>query len=105
MKERWKMKAILLITLALSLSACAMPSTTVRSTDTRPRLAFDGAPKGAMVYVDGLPMGEAEKFDGQPEVLVVEPGTHVVTIKDGKGSILLERKVYVESELKTLKVQ
>jgi len=104
MKEHWKMKAFLVITLALSLSACAMPATTVRTTDTRPSLAFDGAPKGATVYIDGLPMGDAEKYDGQPEVLVVEPGTHLVTIKDGKGSILLERKVYVESEIKTLKV-
>ena len=104
MKEHWKMKAFLVITLALSLSACAMPATTVRTTDTRPSLAFVGAPKGATVYIDGLPMGDAEKYDGQPEVLVVEPGTHLVTIKDGKGSILLERKVYVESEIKTLKV-
>jgi len=98
------MKAILLITFSLFLSACAMPSTTVRTSDTRPSLAFEGAPNGAMVYIDGIPMGDAEKYDGQPGVLVVEPGTHLVTIKDGKGSILLERKVYVESELKTLKV-
>ncbi len=98
------MKAFLLITLALFLSACAMPATTVRTSDTRPSLAFDGAPKGTMVYIDGLPMGDAEKYDGQPEVLVVEPGTHLVTIKDGNGSIILERKVYVESEIKTLKV-
>jgi hypothetical protein len=104
MKEHRKMKAFLLITLALSLSACAMPATTVRTTDTRPGLAFDGAPKGATVYIDGFPMGDAEKYDGQPGVLVVEPGTHLVLIRDGKGSILLERKVYVESELKILKV-
>ena len=42
--------------------------------------------------------GDAEKYDGQPEVLVVEPGTHLVTIKDGKGSIILERKVYVRAK-------
>jgi len=98
------MKAFLLIAFALFLSTCAMPATTVRTTDTRPSLAFDGAPNGATVYVDGLPMGDAEKYDGQPGVLVVEPGTHLVTVKDVKGSILLERKVYVESEIKTLKV-
>ena len=99
------MKAFLLITLVLFLSACAMPATTVRTSDTRPSLAFDGAPKGATIYIDGLPMGDADKYDGQPEVLVVEPGTHLVTIKDGKGSIILDRKVFVESEIKTLKVQ
>jgi hypothetical protein len=98
------MRKLLIVALALSLTACAMPSTTVRTTDTRPSLAFEGAPGGATVYVDGLAMGEAEKYDGQPGVLVVEPGTHLVTVKNRDGSIILERKVFLESEIKTLKV-
>lgn len=98
------MKAVLLAALAFSIAACTMPSTTVRTTDTRPSLAFEGAPEGSTAYVDGLPVGEAERYDGQPEVLLVEPGTHVVTIKARDGSVLFERKVYVESEIKTLKV-
>lgn len=99
------MKVFLVVALALSLSACTMPSTTVRTGDTRPSLAFEGAPKGAVVYVDGLPMGDAEKYDGQPGVLVVEPGTHLVIVKGGDGSVLFERKLYLESEIKTLKVR
>jgi hypothetical protein len=81
-----------------------MPSTTVRTTDTRPSLAFEGAPEGAKVYLDGLLMGEAEKYDGQPGMLVVEPGTHNIVVKGHDGSILLEQRVYVESEIKTIKV-
>ena len=81
-----------------------MPSTTVRTTDTRPSLAFEGAPEGAKVYLDGLLMGEAEKYDGQPGVLVVEPGTHNIVVKGRDGSVLLEQKVYMESEIKTIKV-
>jgi hypothetical protein len=81
-----------------------MPSTTVRTTDTRPSLAFEGTPEGAKVYLDGLLMGEAEKYDGQPGVLVVEPGTHNIVVKGQDGSILLEQRVYVESEIKTIKV-
>lgn len=98
------MKAAFLVMLAVSLAGCSMPSTTVRTTDTRPSLVFEGAPAGATAYVDGLPVGEAEKYDGQPGVLLVEPGTHLVTVKGRDGSILFERKVYVESEIKTLKV-
>ena len=98
-------KAFPAVALALLLSACTMPSTAVRTGDTRPSLAFEGAPKGAVVYVDGLNMGDAEKYDGQPGVLVVEPGTHLVSIKDRNGSVIFERKLYVESEIKTLKVQ
>lgn len=98
------MKAVFLVALAFSLTACSMPSTTVRTTDTRPSLVFEGAPEGATAYVDGLPVGDADQYDGQPGVLLVEPGTHLVTVKRRDGSVLFERKVYVESEIKTLKV-
>ena len=98
------MKTSLIVFLGLALCSCAMPSTTVRTTDTRPSLAFEGAPEGAKVYMDGLLMGEAEKYDGQPGVLVVEPGTHNIVVKGPDGSVLLEQRVYVESEIKTIKV-
>lgn len=88
----------------VALVSCSMPSTTVRTTDTRPSLAIEGAPDGAILYVDGQKIGEAVRYDGQPNVLLVEPGTHVVSVRGADGAPLLERKVYVESELKTLKV-
>ena len=98
------MKKTVWVSLALLLCSCAMPSTVVRTTDTRPSLAFEGAPDGSQVYLDGLPVGEAEQYDGQPGVLVVEPGSHHVAVKGRDGSVLLERKVYVESEIKTIQV-
>ena len=88
----------------LALAACTMPSTTVRTTDTRPSLAFEGAPDGSILYVDGQRIGDPNQYDGQPNILMVEPGTHVVVVKGADGAPLFERKVYVESELKTLKV-
>src|SRR5512145_966504 len=87
-----------------ALAACAMPGTTVRTTDTRPGLAFEGAPDGSVLYVDGRMIGDPNRYDGQPEILVVEPGTHLVVVKGADGAPLFERKVYLESELKTLKV-
>jgi len=98
------MKLRLLLLIAILLSSCAMPSTTVRTTDTRPGLSFSGAPEGATVYLDGLPVGRAEQYDGQPGVLTVEPGAHQVSVKAPDGTVLLERKVYLESEIKTIQV-
>ncbi len=94
---------VILVTLLL-LAACSMPNTTVRTTDTRPGIAIDGAPDGAILYVDGQRIGEANKYDGQPNVLLVEPGTHTVVVKGADGAPLFDRKIYVESELKTIKV-
>lgn len=98
------MKTTLIALFALFLCSCAMPSNTVRTSDARPSLAFKGAPEGATVYLDGLLAGATEKYDGEPGVLIVEPGTHYVVVKSRDGSVLLERKVYVESEIKTIKV-
>jgi hypothetical protein len=98
------MRKILGLLFAVLLSGCAMPSTVVRSPDTRPSLAFPDAPEGAVVFLDGLQMGEAAKYDGQPKTLIVEPGTHLVTIRSPDGAVLLEKKVFVESELKEVKV-
>ena len=99
------MKIFFITILSLvALAACSMPNTTVRTTDTRPSIAIDGAPDGAILYVDGQQIGEANKYDGQPNVLVVEPGTHTVVVKGADGAPLFDRKIYIESELKMIKV-
>ena len=97
-------KYLVMLVALLLLAACSMPNTTVRTTDTRPGIAIDGAPDGAILYVDGQQIGEANRYDGQPNVLVVEPGTHTVVVKGADGAPLIDRKIYVESELKTIKV-
>lgn len=90
--------------LLLVLTACAMPTTVVKTIDTRPSLGFPDAPDGSVLYVDGLRVGDASVYDAQPTVLTVEAGTHMVTVKSREGAVLLDRKVYVESELKLIKV-
>lgn len=99
------MRRMLVLFLLLSAAACAMPSTVVRTPDTRPSLAVEGAPAGAILFIDGVTVGEANRLDGQPNVLLVEPGTHTVTVKGADGAELLEQKIFVESELKTIKVR
>jgi hypothetical protein len=94
----------LLAAMALATAACAMPSTTVRTTDSRPSLAVEGAPRGSQLFVDGNPVGDAGAYDGRPAVLLVEPGTHVVDVRDGSGRVIFRQTVFVESETKTIQV-
>ncbi len=83
--------------------ACAGPTTVVRTVDTRPAIAVVGAPYGAVLFLDGAPMGDPAAYDGNPGVLRVEAGTHVVELRvDGRTTFT--QRVFVESELKTVKV-
>ena len=89
---------------AAMVAACANPATTVRTPDSRPGLAVEGAPAGSQLFVDGNAMGDANAYNGQPSVLRVEPGTHVVDVRDGSGRVLFQQRVFVESETKTVQV-
>ncbi len=91
-------------TVLLFLSACVGPTTVLKTVDTRPAIAVEGAPPGALLVVDGNAVGSADQYDGNPNVLRVEPGTHSVQIRDASGAVLFEQRVFVESELKTIRV-
>jgi len=94
----------LALALALAAAGCVGPTTTVRTVDTRPALAIAGAPSGTVLYVDGMAIGDPSSYDGQPNVLRVEPGTHEIDIRDRAGQSLFKQRVFVESELKTVQV-
>jgi len=94
----------LALALALAAVGCVGPTTTVRTVDTRPALAIAGAPSGTVLYVDGMAIGDPSSYDGQPNVLRVEPGTHEIDIRDRAGQSLFKQRVFVESELKTVQV-
>ena len=97
------MRAFLAAAVLAAAVACAGPSTVVKTVDTRPAIAVTGAPAGSALFLDGLPMGDPAAFDGNPGVLRVEPGTHLLELKvDGKT--VFQQQVFVESELKTVKV-
>lgn len=86
------------------LCGCAMPVTTVNTVDDRPALAFKGAPVGAVLFVDGLNMGLANEYNGDPKILNVVPGTHTLRIMEN-GTVIFEQRVFVESALKTIIVK
>lgn len=98
------MKISLLLVMMAFICSCAMPATTVRTIDDRPSISINGAPEEAMLFLDGIAMGKASRYDGQPNVLKVEPGTHRIKVTDESG-ILYDKDVFVESELKTITVK
>jgi len=79
--------------LPILLMACSDPITVVKAVDDRSRLKVEGAPPGAMLLIDGKSMGSAADYAGDPGVLLVDPGTHVVEIKAG-DRLLLSQKVF-----------
>ncbi len=94
----------LALALSLAVLGCVGPTTTVRTVDTRPALAIQGAPSGTVLYVDGVAVGDPASYDGNPNVLRVEPGTHEIDIRDRSGRSIFKQRVFVESELKTVQV-
>jgi uncharacterized lipoprotein YajG len=99
-----KIITALVLAATFALGGCSMPSTVVRTVDDRPTLAFKGAPREAILFVDGINMGSAAQYDGDPKVLTVETGTHNVIVKVGQEDIF-EKRVFVESSLKTITIK
>ena len=81
---------------------CSLPVTKIETGDSRPVLAIKGAPGNSKLYIDGLMVGNANDYDGSPHVLIIEPGTHDVSIKTGSGNSIYNQKIFVESGLKTI---
>jgi hypothetical protein len=79
---------------------CAYPSSDVRVTDERPKIAVKNAPENAVIYVDGLKMGLASKFNGDSSVLLLEPGRHKIEIKSGGRTLVSEDVFLGDSALK-----
>ena len=88
---------VLLIAGFLSmLSACTLPQTTVRTGSEQPSLLVKNAPSGTVLYVDGLAMGPAPQFDGNPTVLAVLEGPHQVEIRQGT-TVIYHDKIFVSN--------
>ena len=81
---------------------CSLPVTKIETGDSRPVLAIEGAPGNSKLYIDGLMVGNANDYNGSPHVLIIEPGTHDVSIKTGNGNSIYNQRIFVESGLKTI---
>jgi hypothetical protein len=98
------MKIYLLIATTLLLSACAVPDSTVKTGSVRPTLLIKGAPADATLLVDGLVMGPASQFNGEPNTLLIEEGVHQVQIKQGNTIIHSEKAAVSNGESRTITI-
>jgi uncharacterized protein YfaP (DUF2135 family) len=86
------------LVLATGFAACKYPAPSKNEQeDRRPSIGIEGAPAGATLFVDGLNMGLASKFDGKEHVLLVESGTHRVEVKSADGKLLHAETVFLGS--------
>ena len=90
------MKTLSILLIVVSLSACALPQTTVKTGSAPPTLIVKGAPSGSILFVDGLAMGNANQFDGNPKTLAVLEGTHQVEVRVG-NSVVYKEKAFASS--------
>ena len=95
---------VLFLIFLFAFAGCSYPKTTASTLDTRPKLAFKNAPGNSTLLIDGIKMGNPAHYDGKPNVLIVEPGTHEVSIVSESGSEVDHQTIFVESELKTINV-
>ncbi|MBC7413778.1 MAG: hypothetical protein H7327_02455 [Herminiimonas sp.] len=90
------MKTLLLLTLLLAQFACTAPATVVRTGAARPTVSIKGAPADAELLVDGLSVGVASRYDGNPNLLTVEEGMHVLSVVR-QGKVVHTEKAFVSS--------
>jgi uncharacterized lipoprotein YajG len=88
-------KSLAILVAMAALTGC-MPQTTVRTGMSPPTLMVAGAPSGSVLFVDGLDMGSATQYDGNPKVLAVLEGTHQVEVRLG-SNLVYKEKAFVSS--------
>jgi len=91
---------IITLLLAVAVSACAYPVTTVEQGSGDASIYFVGAPEGAIAYVDGLSVGVASDYNGSDQVLGVIPGRHHIQVMQS-GETLVDQEIYVGAETRT----
>ena len=64
---------------------CVLPTSQVITVDDRPGLIIKNAPSNSVLIVDGIDVGAADQFDGNPNFLVLRPGKHHIEIHNGGG--------------------
>lgn len=98
------MRYLAILILFVMIAGCAMPVTKVKTVDSRPTISFENAPSGAEIYLDGVKSGLASQFDGEPNVMTIESGTHHLVIMNN-GQVIFEQRFFADSEHKSFKLR
>ena len=96
------MKTTFALLLLASLSACALPETSVKSGSVRPKLVFPGAEPDMILVVDGITIGPAQRYNGNPGVLLVEEGVHLLELKRNGQTIYTEKTLVGSGETRNI---
>ena len=101
------LRQVLVVLVLVALVGCSIryPSGRTDIPDERSSIAFSGAPEGSVVFVDGQAMGPAAQFEGGVNVLLVEPGNHVIQVRLGDQIFLTRRIFFSGQATRTLVVQ
>ena len=94
-KQVWR-PVVMALAAGTLLAACALedPVTRTDVVDERPQLVVANAGEGAVLIVNGVNLGEAGRYNGDPTTLRLTSGSHVVEIQRG-GQIVLKEKVFL----------
>jgi hypothetical protein len=98
------MRSLFALMLLASLSACALPETSVRTGAARPRLAFPNAGPDMILVMDGITIGPANRYDGNPGVLLVEEGVHLLELKRNGQTVHSEKALVGNGETRAINV-
>ena len=79
------------------------PITTVSNVDSRPTLSFTGALIDSILLIDGINMGVVSQYNGNPKALIVQPGTHNITVMVNNATVF-QQTVFVESGNKVINI-
>lgn len=91
------MRNVLMIMAAsLLITACSYPVTRVEQSTQKPSLTVSGlaSDSEATISVDGVSYGRAVLYNGRDYALSLEPGVHVVEVRDG-DIVLFSEKVFL----------
>jgi hypothetical protein len=97
-----RMPKPLLLAGVLVLAGCQVPRGDVTVPTLGPRLLLANAPAEALLLIDSKLVGEAQRFNGNPEVLQLEPGIHLVEVRLGDRLLLSQKMFSGSTELRTV---
>lgn len=83
---------------------CQEPRTSTSIPESRPRIMIQQAPQASVVFVDGKEVGQAKDYNGEPGVLLMEAGTHLVEVRLGYQVLISQRVFLGGGELRTISI-
>ncbi|MDY6855387.1 MAG: PEGA domain-containing protein [Thermodesulfobacteriota bacterium] len=89
--------------LTLFLAGCGTPKESTFGVGNEGTLRIICSPNSAKVFVDGVSMGKANRYDGDPGYIKLDSGTHRIEIRK-EGYIPYTKEVYSSRSLQTIEV-